>query len=125
MFDNWKSQIPTNWTDNPDVAAVHTAAASDTADPSSRTCTVEIAWSQLAPESVDFLPDALDDYSLVKTDVKSARNTTSIQFTLQPLAGKTPDPLTLQAVVGYLDGGENRRGIIILVALPPQPANNH
>jgi DsbC/DsbD-like thiol-disulfide interchange protein len=114
LFDDWISQLPVNSADNPDVAAVHSTAGM-----------VEIAWTHPAPELVEFLPEALNDYNLLQTGVKSSQNMTVIGFTLRPLAGKKPSPATLQAVVGYLDKDGKRRGINISVALPAQDANNH
>jgi thiol:disulfide interchange protein DsbD len=117
LFDDWISQLPVNWADDPDVAAVQV-------HPSSRSCSVEITWTHPAPKSVDFFPQALDDYNILQTRVKSSQNTTAIAFTQEPLAGKSPGPVSLQAVVGYLDKDGNRRGINISVALPAWDANN-
>jgi len=125
LFDNWIAQLPVNWADNPEVAAVHSTAIPGNPNPYSRACTVQITWTHPAPKFVDFLPEALVDYNLLKTAVKSSQNTTLIEFTLAPLAGKTPGPATLQAVVGYLDKDAKRRGINISVALPAQDANNY
>ncbi|MGD0768194.1 MAG: protein-disulfide reductase DsbD domain-containing protein [Tepidisphaeraceae bacterium] len=125
LFDDWISQLPVNWANNPEVAAVHSRTTPGNANPSSRSFAVEIAWTHPAPDPVDFLPEALDDYNILETDVKSSQDTTVIGFTLQPLAGKTPGPGMLQAVAGYLDKDGKRRGINISVALPAQAANNH
>ena len=125
LFDDWIGQIPVNWADNPNVAAVHSRTTPGEANPSSRSFAVEIAWTHPAPDPVDFLPEALDDYNILQTDVKSSQDTTVIGFTLQSLAGKTPGPQTLRAVAGYLDKDGKRRGIIISVALPAQDANNY
>ncbi|MGD0387852.1 MAG: protein-disulfide reductase DsbD domain-containing protein [Tepidisphaeraceae bacterium] len=125
LFDDWISQLPVNWADNREVAAVHSRTTPGNANPSARSCVLEIAWTHPAPKFVDFLPEALNDYNLLQTAVKSSQNTTVIGFTLETLAGKTPGPQTLQAVVGYLDKDGKRRGINISVALPAQDANNH
>jgi DsbC/DsbD-like thiol-disulfide interchange protein len=125
LFDDWIGQLPVNWADNPEVAAVHSTATPGEANPSSRACTVQITWTHPAPKFVDYLPEALTDYNILQTAVKSSQNTTLIGFTLEPLAGKTPGPGTLQAVVGYLDKDGKRRGINISVALPAQDANNY
>jgi DsbC/DsbD-like thiol-disulfide interchange protein len=125
LFDDWIGQLPVNWAANSEVAAVHSTATPGNANPSSRACTVQITWTHPAPQPCDFLPEALADYNILNTTVKSSQNTTLIGFTLEPLAGKTPGPQTLQAVVGYLDKNGKRRGIDISVALPAQDANNY
>ena len=123
LFDDWIGQLPVNAVQSSEVKSVTSEVVSAT-NPTSRNCTIEIKWNRSAPDSADFFPQALDDYNLVNTEVKSSQDTTVIGFTLQPLAGKIPAAITLDGTVGYEQDGK-RRGINISVALPLVEGNNH
>ncbi|HEX4055175.1 MAG TPA: protein-disulfide reductase DsbD domain-containing protein [Tepidisphaeraceae bacterium] len=118
LFDQWISQLPVDANESADVADVH-SNADNKGD-----CSIEIAWRSGTPDSVEFLPGTLDDYTIGNTVVKSSHHTTVISFTVQPLAGMSPPPTTLEAVVGYASKDGKRRGAKISVALPSWSANN-
>jgi DsbC/DsbD-like thiol-disulfide interchange protein len=119
LFDDWISQLPVNADNCADVASVRSKAGD------AGGCSIEIVWGNDAPDSVDFLPGILDDYNITKTEVKSVHNATVIDFTIQPLAGKSPPPVTLEAVVGYQTKDGKRRGVNISLVLPGAGGNNH
>jgi hypothetical protein len=73
---------------------------------------------------VQFVPGALDIYNIHDTRVVSTQDKTTISFTVETLAGKNPQPATLEAVVGYKDTGGNRRGVNVIVSLPPPQSKN-
>jgi DsbC/DsbD-like thiol-disulfide interchange protein len=118
LFDDCLSQLPVEAARDPDIANVATSAAASGLD-------ISVTWKNSAPDQIDFLPDALDDFNIAQTEVKSSQNTTSIEFTATPLAGKTPGPTNLNAVIGYLNKDGKRRGAIISIALPAAVDNNH
>ena len=117
LFDDWLGQLPVKWAGNPEVVSVDASTSGKVI--------VEVAWTHAAPDSVDFLPEDLEDYSIEGVQVKSAQNTTTIGFTAKPLAGKNPGPTTLEAVLGYFNRDGKRRGLIFSVALPARADNNH
>ncbi len=119
LFDKWISQLPVDANDSSDVGEVHSHADNK------GECSITINWRPRTPDSIEFLPGVLDDYDISDTTVKSGRQTTVISFTLRPLAGMSPPPTTLEAVVGYASKDGNRRGVKIPVALPSWSANNH
>jgi DsbC/DsbD-like thiol-disulfide interchange protein len=118
LFDEWVGQLPVEASQTPEVASVNSTI-------SGKTCTVTVDWAHAAAETVDFLPDSTDDFTIGAADVKSSQNSTVIAFTAQPLAGKNPGPTTLQVVLGYQNSAGKRRGIIIPVALPVESGNNN
>jgi DsbC/DsbD-like thiol-disulfide interchange protein len=122
LFDDWIGQLPVK-AGRDDLKSL-AIRVRNVAGSASRNCTIELRWSRPAPDSADFFPQALDDYNLVNTQVKSSEDTTVIGFMLQPLAGKTPAAITLDGTVGYDQQGK-RRGIDISVALPAVGGNNH
>jgi thiol:disulfide interchange protein DsbD len=122
LFDDWISQLPAN-ASSKDLKS-STIRIRYLPNSNNRNCTIELRWVRPAPDSADFFPSALDDYNFVNTQVSSSQDTTTIGFTLQPLAGKTPGPVTFEATVGYDQDGK-RRGINISVALPLAKGNNH
>jgi DsbC/DsbD-like thiol-disulfide interchange protein len=125
LFDDWIGQLPVNSAESGDVKSVASSVtALGDANPTGRNCSIKIIWNHAAPDSADLFPEALDDYNLTDMTVKSAQDTTVIGFTLQPLVGKTPAAIMLDAVVGYDQDGK-RRGINISVALPMAQGNNH
>ncbi len=125
LFDDWIGQLPVTAAQSGEVVTISTdVTPAGQANPTSRDCTIKIRWTGPAPDSVDFFPQALDDYNLVNTEVKSSEDTTVIGFMLQPLAGKTPGAIRLDGTVGYDQQGK-RRGIDIAVALPLVGGNNH
>ena len=111
LFDGWISQLPVDSAHSSDISAVNSTF-------SGKTCTLTVTWTHAAPDSIDFLPDPSDDYTIGPADVKSSQNTTVITFTADLLAGKHPGPTTMQAVLGFQSDQQNRRGINIPVALP-------
>lgn len=118
LFDDWMSQLPVDRARDPNIADVTSSATADG-------FSVAVTWKRPAPDQIDFLPEALDDFEVTQTQMKSSRNTTTIDFTAQLLAGKNPGPTTLQAVVGYVNEQGKRRGAIISIALPGRVDNNH
>lgn len=124
LFDAWISRLPVDAGISPDVRQVHATGQMDGATSSSTgQFTVEVDWKGAIPDSVDFLPGALDDYNLSNTQVKNADHKSLITFQLQPLAGKVPTTAVMQCVVGYSVDG-NRRGVNVSVALPKADGNN-
>lgn len=117
LFDDWIGQLPMKWAGNPEVVSVDASTSGKVV--------VDVIWTHAAPDPVDFLPENLEDYNIIDTQVKSAQNTTAISFTAQPLAGKTPGPTTLEAVLGYFNRDGKRRGLIFTVDLPARTGENH
>ena len=111
LFDTWIGQLPVDSARSPDIASVNSSF-------SGKTCTLTITWTHGAPDSIDFLPDPSDDYTIGPADLKSSQNTTTITFTADLLAGRHPGPTTMHAVLGFQGDQQNRRGINIPVALP-------
>jgi DsbC/DsbD-like thiol-disulfide interchange protein len=117
LFDEWISQLPVKWAGNPEVVSLESSISGK--------ALVQVVWTRAAPNPVDFLPEDLEDYNILDTQVKSAQNTTTISFTAQPLAGKNPGPTTLEAVLGYFNKDGKRRGLSFSVDLPARTGNNH
>jgi Thiol:disulfide interchange protein DsbD, N-terminal len=118
LFEQWISQLPVDADQSPDVKEAHSNADNN------GDCSIEIVWRNRTPQSIEFLPGVLDDYSIDSTDVKAGYQTTVIRFTLRPLAGMTPSAATLDTVVGYLTKDGKHRGANISVALPAWHGNN-
>lgn len=119
LFDEWISQLPVNANDSADVAEVHSHADNK------GECSIEIGWRARTPDSIEFIPGVLDDDNIGNTAIKTGPHTTVIGFTVHPLAGMSPPPTTLEAVVGYVDKDGRRRGVKISIALPSLTDNNH
>ncbi|HEY1922614.1 MAG TPA: protein-disulfide reductase DsbD domain-containing protein [Tepidisphaeraceae bacterium] len=115
LFDDWMSQVPV---DANNVATVSTMAKKN------GDCEIGITWRDPAPDSIEFIPGALDDYNITNTQVKTLSQTTTISFNVQALAGKTPPPAVLQAVVGYMTQDGKHRGANVSLALGAGSANN-
>jgi DsbC/DsbD-like thiol-disulfide interchange protein len=111
LFDTWLSQLPVDSANIPDISSVNSSF-------SGKTCTLTITWAHTPPDSIDFLPDPSDDYTIGPADLKSSQNSTVITFTADLLAGRHPGPTTMQVVLGFQGDQQNRRGINIPVALP-------
>jgi thiol:disulfide interchange protein DsbD len=110
VFDGWLAQVPQSAAGNPEVVRVDMSGSGKES--------ITVVWSHPAPQSVDFFPEATDDYNITNIQVSSSQDTTTITFTPQLLAGRHPGATTLNAVLGYNDKEGSRRGVILSVALP-------
>jgi DsbC/DsbD-like thiol-disulfide interchange protein len=120
LFDAAKAQLPMDVSASADVAHVSTSGQLTQHDQTwVWSYVTQITWKHDAPADVQFVPGALDIYNIHDTRVVSTQDKTTISFTVETLAGKNPQPATLEAVVGYKDTGGNRRGVNIIVSLPP------
>lgn len=115
LFDDWIAQLPGKSAGSPEIEVDAGASGK---------VTVTVTWDHPAPDPADFFPEAPDDFNIIDSQVKSSQNTTTISFTAQPLAGKSPGPTTLEAVLGFFNKDGNRRGLVFPVDLPARTDNN-
>lgn len=116
LFDATRAQLPVDVANSADVqsAKVNTAAGEN----QSKAVTITVQWKQAAPDNVQFIPGALDDYNISNTQVQSEGNRTQITFDVRPLAGINPPSATTQCVVAYNNKQGNRRGVNVTLVLP-------
>ena len=125
LFETARRQLPVDASASADVAQVSNSGQL-TQQGESWACSlvVEISWKHDAPADAQFIPGALDIYNIRDTRIESTGDKTKITFIAQTLAGKKPEPATLEAVVGYKDTEGNRRGVNVIVPLPPPQSKN-
>jgi DsbC/DsbD-like thiol-disulfide interchange protein len=111
-FDKFRAELPVDAADCPDVLDVKISGSVQSQ------FTVEADWKHSAGKNVDFFPGSLDSYDITGIKVQPLVDSTHITFTAKPMAGQSPAPVNLEAVIGYDDDQGDRRGIRINISLP-------
>jgi DsbC/DsbD-like thiol-disulfide interchange protein len=118
LFNAWAKRLPATLADSDAAAVVCSGSVKNVGGRWSGALSLRIDWKHAAPPSPEFLPAALDVYTIRDAQVSSQGNTTRITFTADVLAGKSPAPETLEAVVGFAADHSDRRGLIVPIHLP-------
>jgi len=112
LFDAATAQLPVEAAGSRDIAAIHISHAE------AGRVVIQISWKSGVPGDVQFIPATFDDYNITATQVQSEGDQTRITVNFQALAGKKPQPVKAQCVVGYKDNEGHRRGVNVMLALP-------
>jgi DsbC/DsbD-like thiol-disulfide interchange protein len=105
IFESWLKRIPMTVKDASGDLDNMVLAGGDKRE-------IKIIWKHAIPTDIQFFPGVLDDYNIKDVTIaRSGDNETSISFTAQAMAGKSPPHAMLDVVVAYKNQGGEARAI--------------